>query len=113
MSRSVFLVGSVPFTDTEEVFTQCAATLAPYAKRFPDGERGGWLPAEDFRKMRGLVVGNGQSLLNPPITRTVRLEPGRLASELEFETLHYFPNAMASFEIFSRLKRAGRIPLGA
>ncbi len=76
MSRPVFLVGSVPFKDTEEVFTRCAETLGPYAKRFPDGERGGWLPAEDFRKTRGLVEGRGQSLLNPPITRTVRLQEG-------------------------------------
>jgi hypothetical protein len=113
MSRSVFLVGSVPFNDTEEVFTRCAAALGSHAKRFPDGERGGWLPAEDFRKTRGLVEGRGQSLLNPPITRTVRLQEGVRASELEFEALHYYPNAMASFAIFSRLKREGRIPAAA
>jgi hypothetical protein len=112
MTRSVFLVGSVPFKDTEEVFTRCAAALGAYAKRLPDGERGGWLPGEDFRRTRGLIEGHGRSLLNPPITRTVRLADGVTPGELEFEALHYFPNACASYEIFARLKRAGQIPQG-
>lgn len=110
MSRPVFLVGSVPFKDTEEVFTRCAEALTPHARRLPDGERGGWLPAEDFRKTRGLVEGRGQSLLNPPVTRTSRLAEGKSARDLEFEALHYYPNAMASYAIFSRLKSEGRIP---
>ncbi len=109
MTRPVFLVGSVPFHDTEEVFTRCAASLGPFARRLPDGERGGWLPAEDFRKTRGLIEGRGQSLLNPPITRTVRLREDLTPAQLEFEALHYLPNALASYEIFSKLKRAGRI----
>jgi hypothetical protein len=110
MTRPVFLVGSVPFQDTEEVFTRCAQTLGELASRLPDGERHGWLPAEDFRKMRGLAEGRGESLLNPPVTRTLRMEEGVKPTDLEFETLHYFPNARASFEIFSRLKREGLIP---
>src|SRR5262245_29139508 len=109
MTRPVFLVGSVPFKDTEEVFTRCAQALGRLAARLPDGERGGWLPAEDFRKMRGLVEGRGKSLLNPPVTRTLRMEEGVTPDALEFETLHYLPNALASYEIFSRLKREGRI----
>lgn len=110
MSRPVFLVGSVPFHDTEEVFKCCSAALGESARRLPDGERGGWLPAEDFRKTRGLVEGQGRSLLNPPIKQTVRMREGLRASDLEFEALHYLPNALASYEIFSRLKREGHIP---
>lgn len=110
MCRSVFLVGSVPFANTEEVFTRCAQTLGEHAKRLPDGERGGWLPAEDFRKMRGFEEGQGRSLLNPPVTRTVRLAAGVRPQDLEFETLHYLPNAIASYEIFARLKSRGLIP---
>lgn len=113
MSRPVFLVGSIPYKDTEEVFSRCAAELGELAKRLPDGERGGWLPSEDFSKARGLKVGEGRSLLNPPITRTYRLKEGFSAGDLEFETLHYLPNALASFAIFSRLKREGRIPRDA
>ena len=107
MTRSVFLVGSVPFRDTEEVFTRCAATLGTCAKRLPDGERGGWLPGEDFRRTRGLIEGHGRSLLDPPITRTVRLADGIAPDALEFEALHYFPNACASYEIFAKLSALG------
>lgn len=110
MCRPVFLVGSVPFSDTEEVFTRCADLLGAHAARLPDGERGGWLPAEDFRRMKGFEEGQGRSLLNPPVTRTVRLRGGCRAADLEFETLHYFPNALASYAIFARLKQQGRIP---
>lgn len=110
MTRQVFLVGSVPFKDTQEVFTCCAAALGPRVQRLPDGERGGWLPAEDFRRTRGLTEGRGLSLLSPPILRTSRLAPGVRAAELEFEALHYFPNAVASYEVFARLKREGVLP---
>jgi hypothetical protein len=109
MTRPVFLVGSVPFTDTEEVFRCCAAALGKYATRLPDGERGGWLPGEDFLRTRGLVEGRGQSLLNPPISRTVRMSEGTSAQDLAFETLHYLPNAQASYAVFSCLKRSGAI----
>lgn len=110
MTRPVFLVGSVPFTDTEEVFRRCAAALGKYTARLPDGERGGWLPGEDFRRMRGMVEGRGQSLLNPPISQTVRMSEGTSTQELAFETLHYLPKAQASYEVFSRLKRSGLVP---
>ncbi|HWG32497.1 MAG TPA: hypothetical protein VN676_18245 [Steroidobacteraceae bacterium] len=109
MTRPVFLVGSVPFTDTEEVFRCCATALGKYATRLPDGERGGWLPGDDFRRTRGLIDGRGQSLLNPPISQTVRLSEGTSAQDLAFETLHYLPNAKASYAVFSRLKQAGLI----
>lgn len=112
MCSPVFLVGSVPFKDTEAVFTRCAQVLGTRARQLPDGERGGWLPAEDFRKMRGMEEGRGRSLLNPPVTRTVRLQPGLSAGDLQFETLHYYPNAIDSYEIFARLKREGIIPAG-
>ena len=110
MTRPVFLVGSVPFTDTEEVFRRCATALGTYAARLPDGERGGWLPGDDFRRTRGMVEGRGKSLLNPPITRTVRMAEGVSVDQIEFETLHYFPNAQASYAVFSDLKAAGIIP---
>jgi hypothetical protein len=102
MARPVFLVGSVPFSDTEEVFRRCAATLGKHSARLPDGERGGWLPGEDFRRTRGLVEGRGQSLLSPPISRTVRMSAGTSTQDLAFETLHYLPNARASYAVFSR-----------
>jgi hypothetical protein len=109
MTRPVFLVGSVPFKDTEEVFRCCSGTLGKHLTCLPDGERGGWLPGEDFRRARGLMEGRGESLLNPPIRQTVRMSEGVAAQDLDFETLHYLPNAQASYAIFSRLKQSGVI----
>jgi hypothetical protein len=77
-------------------------TLGKHSARLPDGERGGWLPGEDFRRTRGLVEGRGQSLLSPPISRTVRMSAGTSTQDLAFETLHYLPNARASYAVFSR-----------
>src|SRR5262245_1265970 len=112
MARAVFLVGSVPFADTEEVFRRCAEILGPVVRRLPDGERGGWLPGADFKRTRGLVPGRGTSVLNPPISQTVRLGPHETSDQLEFEALHYYPNAVASYEVFSRQRDAGRLPEG-
>jgi len=112
MARQVFLVGSVPFMDTEEVFTRCGEILGPMIRRLPDGERGGWLPGEDFKKTRGLVAGHSGSMLNPPVTKTVRLAAGVRVEQLEFEALHYYPNAMASYRVFSRLRERGRVAQG-
>jgi len=113
MTRPVFLVGSVPFSDTEEVFRRCAGELGQYLHQLPDGERGGWLPGEDFRRTRGLIEGRAQSLLNPPIARTLRVQDGVAPQDLSFESLHYLPNAQASYAIFARLKKAGLIPAQA
>lgn len=107
MPRSVYLVGSVPYENTEEVFRRCSAVLGPTLKRLPDGERGGWLPGADFTRMSGLVTGNGASLLNPPVTQTVRLAPGADANRLAFEGLHYYPNAIDSYRAFTRLREEG------
>jgi hypothetical protein len=109
MAQQVFLVGSVPFENTEQVFRMCGELIGPVTKRLPDGERGGWLPGADFLKTRGFVPGRGASLLNPPITRTVRLADGITADQIAFEALHYYPNAMSSYGIFARLKEEGRL----
>jgi hypothetical protein len=110
MAKQVFLVGSVPFADTEEVFRRCADILGPVIKRLPDGERGGWLPGEDFRKTRGLSRGRGTSLLNPPISQTVRIAENVTVEHIAFEALHYYPNAIASYDVFCRLREAGTLP---
>jgi hypothetical protein len=106
------LVGSVPFAEAAEVFEQCAAILGPRAKRLPDGELGGWLPGKSFLNTRGLVPGRNESLLNPPISKTVRLAAGVKASDIEFESLHYYPNAVASYATFVKLRREGRVAPG-
>jgi hypothetical protein len=110
MPRPVFLVGSVPFSDSAEVFGRCGEILGPLIRRLPDGERGGWLPGEDFKRTRGLVPGHNSSILDPPIKQTVRLAEGVSPDEIGFEALHYYPNATASYRVFAGLRDAGTIP---
>ena len=62
MTRPVFLVGSVPFNDTEEVFRRCGDIVGPVARRLPDGERGGWLPGDDFRRAAERVLRKNEEL---------------------------------------------------
>jgi hypothetical protein len=40
MPRRVHLVGSVPCSDEEEVFTIVSRELGPFVQRIPDGETG-------------------------------------------------------------------------
>ena len=56
MSRPVFLVGSVPY-EPEEVFKAAGSTLRGLVAQVPDGELKGWLPAQDFKSMAGVVEG--------------------------------------------------------
>jgi hypothetical protein len=46
MSRDVYLVGSVPMANAQDVFAQVSAALGARIKRLPDGEtgaRGDWI----------------------------------------------------------------------
>ena len=40
MSRPIYLVGSVPMADADEVFRTIGGKLGPYLKLLPDGETG-------------------------------------------------------------------------
>jgi methionine synthase II (cobalamin-independent) len=111
MTRPVFLVGSVPY-DAAEVFERCSHALGGLAKRLPDGEKKGWLPGQDFKRTKGLVPGHGDSLHGPPIVETFRPAPDVDPKTIEFETLHYRPNAVASHAIFRDLREAGKVAPG-
>jgi hypothetical protein len=74
--------------------------------------RGGWLPGEDFRRDARPHRRAHGSILNPPISRTLRLDDASNVTDLDFETLHYAPHALHSYAIFQRLRAAGVIPAG-
>jgi hypothetical protein len=117
MSRNVYLVGSVPMANAEEVFASVSAALGPRVKRIPDGEtgeRGDWItwlepvfadnPAfvksgEFFR-----VHASGTGRERYTLKRGVALESVR------FPNLFYADIAAQSYAVFKRLKDAGRIP---
>lgn len=111
MSRPVFLVGSVPF-EPEEVFNAAGSTLRGLVAQVPDGELKGWLPAQDFKAMAGVVDGKGESISGPPFYKTVRAADGQDIGALKFDTLHYLPNAVASYAVFKQAKADGKIEPG-
>lgn len=108
MTRPVFLVGSLPY-EPAEVFERTGATLKGLVGSIPDGELKGWLPAADFRLMDGVADGRGQSISGPPFHKTVRAAEGQDIAALKFDTLHYAPNAIASYAQFKLAKLEGRI----
>jgi hypothetical protein len=119
MPHNVHLVGSVPLTDAEAVFTTACAALGPRLKRVPDGETGervGWVGWLDrvFAAMPALELSDQSWRVHEQAKpqRRFHLKPGRTVAELRFGELPYLEFAVASYAIFRRLRDAGRIPPG-
>src|SRR5580698_3630673 len=119
MSRSVYLVGSVPMASAGEVFAKVSATLGTRIKRLPDGEtgeRGDWIswlepvfsghPA--FQKsgefFRIHATGTGRERYT--------LKPGVKLQDVRFDNLFYADIAKQSYAEFKRLNDAGKIAAG-
>lgn len=117
MSRPVYLVGSVPFNNTEEVFHHVCQAVGPKLKYLPDGETGerlDWITWLEpiFAASAALEPSGKMFRVHPgasPHTRYT-LKPGRRVQDVTFENLLYADNAIASFETFSRMKQEGAIP---
>ena len=118
------LLGSFPAESTEEAFVQMSGALGEYASRIPDGEVGarrmwiGWQervlkdhpqfePVHDdsSRRAEHRKMPDGT-----PIPPRYRLRDGISAEEIVFHALGYLDVVRESYEIFSRLKKAGKIP---
>jgi hypothetical protein len=115
------LIGSIPLDDSEQVFRRLAAELGPYLSRMPDGETGErsrWVyfqrqmlldhpameidptvPPYEFIQWDGKVVREVEQ---------VRFKPGVDPDEVVLETA-YDKAALASWEVFERLREAGAI----
>src|SRR5207245_769734 len=115
-ARGAHLVGSVPLASAEAVFTTLASELGDRLRRMPDGETG---PRSDWIVWQ-LPVFTSQPRLEVvppapdgwrPLPR-VRLEDGARAEDVRFEALGYADAAIASYRVFARLKRDGRVPVG-
>lgn len=126
MIGDVLLVGSVPFDTVEEVMRTCGTTVGDRVLAVPDGEIGlrstwiGALPHMSYEKCPDLepvhVVApedvkspdhHGPDLLDA--FATFRLRPG--VTETSFE-LHFGPEAIRSYAVFTRLRSEGVIPEG-
>jgi hypothetical protein len=118
------LIGSVALPDAETVFRKVAAELGPFLKRIPDGEtgeRGRWIWWQ-----RKMLLEHPDMELDPgakPLrltqwdgslvreTELVRFKPGVDPARTTFDT-GYAPPAIASYDIFERLRGEGVIPKG-
>jgi len=120
----VLLIGSVAMPDAESVFRAVAGELGPWLRRVPDGETGErqrwiyWqrqmlLRHPDFEvdpeaPLFDLVQWDGMLIRR---TEMLRFKPGVDPDKVVFET-GYAAAAIASYEIFKRLRAAGTIPAG-
>jgi hypothetical protein len=116
-SRDIYLVGSVPLQNPEQVFEVIGAAFGSRIKRIPDGETGErsdwitWLePAfaanPAFEKsgefFRVHDKGTGRE--------RYRLRPGVRPQDVRFDNLFYADIAKASYAAFKEIKGAGKIP---
>lgn len=117
MARTVYLVGSVPLASSEQVFRTVAGALGEHLRWLPDGETGErldwitWLEPV-FASSSALEPSGKQFRVHAeaaPHTRYT-LKPGKKVEDVSFDNLFYADNAIASYEVFSKLKREGIIP---
>src|SRR5262245_9983285 len=117
--RGIYLVGSVPFATSAEVFERISAAFGPRIARIPDGEVGeriDWVthlerlfrdhPAfEPSDEVFGVHAGAAKR-------RRYRLKAGKTAADVTFGNLGYADNARASYAEFARLRDAGKVASG-
>jgi hypothetical protein len=120
MSRDVYLVGSVPMANAQDVFAQVSAALGARIKRLPDGEtgeRGDWITwLEPVFAENPAFEKSGEFFRVHSSGGTGRerftLKPGLRAADVDFGNLFYADIAKQSYAVFKALKHAGKIPPG-
>jgi hypothetical protein len=115
--RDIYLVGSVPMANAEEVFATISAAFGSRIKRIPDGEtgaRGDWITWLEpvFSGNPALEKSDEVFRVHEGATgrRRYRLKPGFAAKDVHFDDLFYADIARQSYAVFRALKDAGRIP---
>ena len=117
--HDVYLVGSVPMANSEEVFETVSAALGRRIKRIPDGEtgeRGDWITWLEPVFAASPALQKSGEFFRVHATGTGRerytLKPGRKPEDVHFDNLHYADIAKRSYAVFKRLKDAGKIRAG-
>jgi len=118
----VHFVGSIPLPDTETVFRTLSAATGPHLARVPDGETGirkTWIRflQDVLAQHPAIELASGA----PPFRFTqwdgkvlreiprLRIKPGAKPDPNGFKT-GYADMAVASWDVFERLQKAGTIP---
>jgi hypothetical protein len=115
-------VGSIPLPSAEDVFRQLSREVGRYLRRMPDGETGErtlWIkfqqkmlfehPAMEFDpNAPPLPVKQADGTIHRHI-KLVRLMPDADPDDVEFDT-GYDAAALASYEVFRKLRSAAIIP---
>ncbi len=112
-SLPLMLVGSVPLTDSEAVFTAASRYLGKRLARFPDGETGvrrNWI-AWQFPVFASLptLEQTGTKARDHQLRPPFRLRDGYRAADVRFPPLGFARDAKASYGAFRRLKANGVI----
>lgn len=115
------LIGSIPLDTSEQVFRRLAAELGPYLSRMPDGETGERSRWVYFQ--RQMLLDHPAMEIDPTVppykfvqwdgktvreVEQVRFKPGVDPDKVVFET-GYDAAALASWEVFKRLRDTGAI----
>ncbi len=119
--RDILLVGSVPLANEEAVFRLLARKLGADAKRYPDGETGertNWIRwqrhvFDNCKQMQlvdaaRLLKGYTDGLARP----FYRLNDGVKPADIRFGQLGFADVAVASYQVFKKLRNEGVIPAG-
>ena len=116
------LIGSIPLDNSEQVFRRLASELGPFLRRMPDGETGERSRWVFFQ--RQMLLDHPAMEIDPTVppykfvqwdgkvvreVEQVRFKHGVDPASVVFET-GYDKAALASFEVFKRLRAAGAIP---
>jgi hypothetical protein len=115
------LIGSIPLDNSEQVFRQLAKELGPYLNRMPDGETGERSRWVYFQ--REMLLAHPAMEIDPAVppykfiqwdgkvvreVEQLRFKSGVNLAKVVFET-GYDKAALASWEVFKRLRDAGVI----
>jgi hypothetical protein len=119
MTRSIYLVGSVPMANARQVFATVSAALGRRIKRLPDGEtgqRGDWITWLEpvFAENPAFVKSGEFFRVHASGTGRERytLKPGVAPQDVYFDNLYYGDIAKESYAVFKQLKDSGTIPAG-
>lgn len=115
--HNIHFIGSIGLKDTETVFNSLAQLVGDRATRYPDGETGArhyWVlwqgrVFEKHSSFEPSVIQESTNINASPQVPKFRPVEGVIPEDIIFEPIGYAREALASYEIFSRLKQEGVI----